>query len=138
MVVDLNVHWGRTASGEDQPYAHVMLTMREIGPEGFGKEVREWKPHRAVDGLAWALGALANERLAELGHDIRIDHLSHVAQGIALEPQNKIGPAGQGARRECRAEADPGQNSMVAGTGIYCPLQSPAGDPGTDGGHSDR
>ena len=45
---------------------------------------------------------LANERLVELGQDIRIDHRSHAAQGIGLEPQNKIGPAGM--RREMRGE----------------------------------
>ena len=33
----------------------------------------------------------ANERLAELDIDARIDHRSLEAQGIALEPQNKIG-----------------------------------------------
>ena len=48
----------------------------------------------------WA--TLVNERLAELGHDIRVDHRSYAAQGIGLEPQNKIGPAG--ARREARGE----------------------------------
>ncbi|MGH7048443.1 MAG: Ti-type conjugative transfer relaxase TraA, partial [Stellaceae bacterium] len=37
-----------------------------------------------------------------LGHDIRIDHRSYREQGIALEPQHKIGPAG--ARREERGE----------------------------------
>ena len=45
---------------------------------------------------------LANARLAELGHDIRIDHRSLRDQGIELEPQHKIGPAG--ARREDRGE----------------------------------
>jgi len=40
--------------------------------------------------------------LAELGHDLRIDHRPRAAQGIDLEPQNKIGPAG--ARREARGE----------------------------------
>jgi ATP-dependent exoDNAse (exonuclease V) alpha subunit len=34
-----------------------------------------------------------NERLAELDIDARIDHRSLEAQGIALEPQDKIGPA---------------------------------------------
>src|SRR5438445_7551826 len=37
----------------------------------------------------WA--ELANERLAELDIDARIDHRSLEAQGIALEPQNQIG-----------------------------------------------
>jgi len=102
MVADLNVHWGRTASSEDQPHARVMLTMREVGPEGFGKKVREWNRTELLVGWRERWAELANERLAALGHDLRIDHRSHVAQGIDLEPQNKIGPAG--ARREARGE----------------------------------
>jgi Ti-type conjugative transfer relaxase TraA len=102
MVADLNVHWGRTASGEDQPHAHVMLTMREVGPDGFGKKVRDWNRTEMLVGWRERWAELANERLAELGHDIRVDHRSHAAQGIELEPQNKIGPAGM--RREARGE----------------------------------
>src|ERR1700753_4184090 len=37
----------------------------------------------------WA--EVANERLAELDIDARIDHRSLEAQGIALEPQSQIG-----------------------------------------------
>jgi len=102
MVADLNVHWGRTASGEEQPHAHVMLTMREVGPEGFGKKVRAWNRTEVLVGWRERWAALANERLAEQGHDIRVDHRSHAAQGIGLEPQTKIGPAG--ARRAARGE----------------------------------
>ena len=102
MVADLNVHWGRTASGEDQPHAHVMLTMREVGPDGFGKKVRDWNRTEVLVGWRARWAELANERLAELGHDIRVDHRSHAAQGIELEPQNKIGPAGM--RREAQGE----------------------------------
>jgi Ti-type conjugative transfer relaxase TraA len=102
MVADLNVHWARTANGEDQPHAHVMLTMREVGPEGFGKKVREWNRTELLVGWRERWAELANERLAELGHDLKIDHRSHAAQGIDLEPQNKIGPAG--VRREARGE----------------------------------
>jgi Ti-type conjugative transfer relaxase TraA len=102
MVADLNVHWGRTARGEDQPHAHVMLTMREVWPEGFGKKMRDWNRTEVLVGWRERWAELANERLAELGHDLRIDHRSHAAQGIGLEPQNKIGPAGM--RREARGE----------------------------------
>jgi len=45
---------------------------------------------------------VANTRLAELDHDVRIDHRSFRDQGIDLEPQHKIGPAG--ARHEERGE----------------------------------
>ena len=43
-----------------------------------------------------------NARLVELDIDARIDHRTLEAQGIGLEPQNKIGPAGH--RREERGE----------------------------------
>jgi hypothetical protein len=42
MVADLNVHWPVDAQGEAKPHAHVMLTLREAGPEGFGLKVSAW------------------------------------------------------------------------------------------------
>ena len=42
MVADLNVHWDTAADGSPKPHAHVMLTMREAGEQGFGPKVREW------------------------------------------------------------------------------------------------
>ncbi|MGB8843357.1 MAG: Ti-type conjugative transfer relaxase TraA [Aliidongia sp.] len=102
MVADLNVHWDIGPDGEAKPHAHVMLVTRSVGPDGFGKKVREWNRTELL--LEWRerWASLANERLAELGLDVRIDHRSHAGQGIELEPQNKIGPAG--ARREDRGE----------------------------------
>src|SRR3954471_20436109 len=98
MVADLNVHCPVDAQGEAKPHAHVMLSMREAGPDGFGRKVREWNGVAELQGWREAWAAKANERLAELGHEVRIDHRSFKDQGLALEPQNKIGPGG--ARRE--------------------------------------
>src|SRR3954454_25062278 len=103
MVADLNVHWPLDAQGEAKPHAHVMLTMREVKPEGFGLKVSAWNRVSELQGWREAWAQSANERLAELGHEVRIDHRSFKDQGIELEPQNKIGPAG--ARREERGEA---------------------------------
>src|SRR4051812_29050584 len=103
MVADLNVHWPVDAHGEAKPHAHVMLTMREVGPEGFGRKVPEWNRVAELQGWREAWAQSANERLAVLGHEVRIDHRSFKDQSIELEPQNKIGPAG--ARREERGEA---------------------------------
>jgi Ti-type conjugative transfer relaxase TraA len=102
MVADLNVHWDIGPDGEPKPHGHVMLATRAVGPDGFGKKVREWNRTELL--LEWRerWAGLANERLAELGLDLAIDHRSYAAQGIELEPQNKIGPAG--ARREERGE----------------------------------
>ncbi len=102
MIADLNVHWGRTKNGEDQPHAHVMLTMRSAGADGFGPKVRDWNATVLLEEWRERWASLANERLDAHGHDARIDHRSHADQGIALEPQNKIGPAG--ARRAERGE----------------------------------
>src|SRR4051812_13200905 len=103
MVADLNVHWPVDAQGEAKPHAHVMLTMREVGPEGFGLKVSAWNRVAELQGWREAWSTMANERLAALGHEVRIDHRSFKDQGLALEPQNKIGPAGM--RREERGEA---------------------------------
>src|SRR3954464_113846 len=94
MVADLNVHWPMDAQGEAKPHAHVMLTMRELGPEGFGLKVSAWNSVAELQVWREAWSTMANERLAGLGHEARIDHRSFKDQGIKLEPQNKIGPAG--------------------------------------------
>ena len=102
MIADLNVHWGQAGDGEAQPHAHVMLTMRSVGEGGFGPKLREWNAVSQLTEWRERWAELANERLCALGHDARIDHRSHAEQGIGLEPQHKIGPAG--ARREARGE----------------------------------
>ncbi|RYF22619.1 MAG: Ti-type conjugative transfer relaxase TraA [Oxalobacteraceae bacterium] len=70
-----------------------MLAMREVGPDGFGKKERDWNGTALLQHWREAWGAHVNERLAELGIDARIDNRSYAEQGIALEPQHKIGPA---------------------------------------------
>ncbi|CAN5445032.1 Ti-type conjugative transfer relaxase TraA [soil metagenome] len=102
MVADLNVHWDVGPDGLAKPHAHVMLSMREAGPEGFGKKVREWNSTELLSDWREAWAGHVNTRLAELDIDARIDHRTLEAQGIDLEPQHKIGPAG--ARREDRGE----------------------------------
>jgi Ti-type conjugative transfer relaxase TraA len=102
MVADLNVHWDMRADGEAKPHAHVMLTMREVTSEGFGPKVREWNATALLQQWREDWASHVNERLAQLGVETRIDHRSYDAQGIALEPQHKIGAAG--ARREAKGE----------------------------------
>ena len=114
MVADLNVHWDIGADGLAKPHAHVMLTMREIvigedGEAAFGAKVREWNATSHVEQWRERWASHVNERLAELDIDARVDHRSLAAQGIDLEPQDKIGPAasrmdGRGLEAERIAE----------------------------------
>jgi Ti-type conjugative transfer relaxase TraA len=105
MVADLNVHWDVGPDGLAKPHAHVMLSMREVKPDGegaFGKKVREWNSTDLLTDWREAWAEHVNTRLAELDIDARVDHRTLEAQGIDLEPQHKIGPAG--ARRLDRGE----------------------------------
>ena len=91
MIADLNVHRDIDANGMEKPHAHVMLTMREVGPDGFGQKVREWNAQENVERWRERWADHVNARLAELDIDARIDHRSLADQGIDLEPQSKIG-----------------------------------------------
>jgi Ti-type conjugative transfer relaxase TraA len=91
MIADLNVHWDMAEDGLAKPHAHVTLTMRAVDENGFGQKVRDWNRIEVVERWRRRWAELANERLAELDIDARIDHRSLEAQGIALEPQSQIG-----------------------------------------------
>jgi Ti-type conjugative transfer relaxase TraA len=115
MIADLNVHWDVGKDGMPKPHAHVMLTMRAVDESGFGRKVRDWNRTDMLERWRERWAELANERLAELDIDVRIDHRSLEAQGIALEPQSQIGaPAkriedrgseGQGTEKRIEAAA---------------------------------
>ncbi len=109
MIADLNVHWDIGEDGMPKPHAHVMLTMREVGEDGFGQKVRDWNRTEMVERWRERWAEHVNERLAELDIDARVDHRSLEAQGIGLEPQSQIGaPAqrieGEGIEAADRAE----------------------------------
>ena len=84
-------------------HAHVMITVREVTPDGLGEKIALGREHAWLRraGLAssrqqlaeiresWA--DLGNAALAQAGHDIRIDHRSHDARGVSLAPTKHIG-----------------------------------------------
>lgn len=102
MIADLNVHWDKAADGSPKPHAHVMLSMREVGPDGFGQKERNWNSKELLQEWRTNWADHVNTRMAELGLEARVDHRTLEAQGIPLEPQHKIGAAG--SRREMNGE----------------------------------
>ena len=91
MISDVAFHKGHRGQ-EVQPHIHVMLTMREVGPEGFGQKERAWNDKALLQHWREAWADTVNLTLAEHGIDARVDHRTLEAQGIDLEPQTKIGP----------------------------------------------
>lgn len=104
MIADLNVHWDFAEDGSPKPHAHVMLSMRSVDETGFGPKVRDWNATQMVERWRERWAEIANERLAELDIDARIDHRSLEVQGIGLEPQTQIGAPAQ--RIETRGVGD--------------------------------
>lgn len=93
MIADVCFHNDVMKDGNRQPHAHVMLTLREVNEDGFGKKVRDWNNKELL--LQWreSWSNSANHHLALNGFDVQIDHRSNEARGIELEPQYKIGPS---------------------------------------------
>lgn len=109
MVADLAVHLARGSDGRPQLHAHILLTLRHIRPEsGFGPKARDWNAPALLARWRERWASLANARLAECDREVRIDHRSLAAQGVALIPQKKIGPVAGGPRMaEIRENSGP-------------------------------
>ena len=76
MVADVALH---DPDGRN-PHAHVLLTTREIGPDGFGKKVRAWNDRALLKTWREQWEAHANHALDRAGYDERIDHRTLEAQ----------------------------------------------------------
>lgn len=92
MVADVNSHAPDKDGDPRNFHAHILLTMRYIGPDGFGEKAREWNSRQELGQWRENWANLANRYLERFGHEARIDHRSLVEQGIAREPGRHRGP----------------------------------------------
>ena len=88
MAADICIH-----EKEKNPHAHIMLTLREITEEGFGKKVRSWDDKINIYTWREQWAVVQNRHLLHAGYDIQVDHRSYADRDIDLEPQIKIGIA---------------------------------------------
>ena len=87
MIADIGYHDFESHN----PHAHIMLTMRSVDADGFGKKRREWNKRRLLERQRKAWEEYANRALERAGSDERIDHRSLKEQGIEREPQIHLG-----------------------------------------------
>ncbi|WP_336718766.1 Ti-type conjugative transfer relaxase TraA [Asaia bogorensis] len=125
MIADFSIHAPKGSDGKPCPHAHILLTLREVGPEGFGKKQREWNAAKVVTGEQHEPGRdwyergtnrhgmwrasweeLTNRKLAERGIDARIDRRSYADRGIDLEPQMKEGAGHRITRKMKRKDPE--------------------------------
>lgn len=103
-VVDFAVHEPRVHADERHHHAHLLMTTRQVGPDGLGartsmdlsgteRHARGLGPSK--DDLLWLRerwAERANEALLAAGSAARIDARSYRAQGIDVEPQPYLPP----------------------------------------------
>ena len=87
MIADIGYH----DFDSHNPHAHIMLTMRTVDENGFGKKNREWDKRALMQQHREAWANHANRALERAGYEARIDHRSLKEQGIEREPQIHLG-----------------------------------------------
>lgn len=76
MIADISFH---DLDGHN-PHAHVMLTLREITPQGFGNKNRSWNEHDLMDEWRASWSRMSNRALERTGSANRMDHRSLATQ----------------------------------------------------------
>ena len=107
MVADVCLHAPGRGENNQNFHAHVMLTMRQLEEDGFGKKAREWNNVGMLESWRASWAKMANEALAKAGHEARIDHRSNEARGLTEVPGQHHGPSVAGILRR-------GEHSEVA------------------------
>ncbi len=90
MVADICLHDKKTDRGGN-PHAHILLTLRNITPDGFGAKRRDWNDKALVTQWREAWATACNDALAKAGSIERIDHRSNKDRGIDAPPTNHLG-----------------------------------------------
>jgi len=93
MAAQLNFHFDEDKeTGEAKPHCHVTATMRYLEEDGLSaKKERAWNSKSFLYDLRVKWEEYSNTCLKLHGHDVQIDHRSHVERGIEMEPQPKLG-----------------------------------------------
>lgn len=100
MIADVCLH-PPSPNGDTRNYhCHILLTMREIGPDCFGNKVREWNSKALLQESRVKLEQFTNRQLELHGQKVKVDHRSLKAQGIDREPLIHIGVAANYSERQ--------------------------------------
>ncbi|MBC1920481.1 MobA/MobL family protein, partial [Listeria booriae] len=101
MIADIAVHRDNPLN----PHAHVMLTTREITPDGFALKNREWNKKNFLAETREQWASYTNKVLEKSNVVDFIDHRSHADRGLETIPTKHLGvEANQMERRGIKTE----------------------------------
>ncbi|MGE8104497.1 Ti-type conjugative transfer relaxase TraA [Allorhizobium sp. NPDC080224] len=101
--VDFAIHAPSGDSDIRNSHAHVMMTTRTVGPDGLGEKTliereNKWLLNHDLPTAQMQLREIrqawethANRALMLAGHEVRIDHRSHLERGLEIEPTEHMG-----------------------------------------------
>lgn len=92
MIADVAIHAPSPEGDQRNHHAHILLSMREITPDGFGEKMRELNSRGQLNEWREKWEHIANRYLERFGHEARIDHRTLEAQGIDREATSHVGP----------------------------------------------
>lgn len=87
MVADCCIH----DIDSDNPHVHIILTTRELTPDGFGKKNRDWNDKKTLEQWRKSWSEYANSALKSAQIDAQIDHRSYKDQDVDLVPGVHLG-----------------------------------------------
>jgi ATP-dependent exoDNAse (exonuclease V) alpha subunit len=100
---DVAIHAPGADGDHRNHHAHILLSTRRLGPEGFTEKTRELDDQKTGPQMVteWRerFARLQNERLRQAGIAARVDHRRLEVQGIDREPTRHLGPAASGYER---------------------------------------
>jgi hypothetical protein len=129
VAADVAIH---TAHDRRNIHAHVLITHRQLGPDGFGeiahvrtitKKIKGREKQIGIAGVSatpadieairksWA--DAVNRAYAAAGLDVRVDHRSHDRRGIEDVPGIHLGPTATGMERRQPGSSDRGDTNRA-------------------------
>jgi hypothetical protein len=102
MIADVAMHRPGQEGDQRNFHAHILVTTRSVGPEGFGKKDRSWHMPEQVRQWREAWAEIQNEHLRRhLGpNPPQVSHLSLSERGVDRVPTVHLGPAATALERK--------------------------------------
>jgi Ti-type conjugative transfer relaxase TraA len=117
VAIDIALHAPDRHGDQRNHHAHLLMTTRRIGPEGFGAKTRELDDFktgpREIEAIRKLWERIGNRALEQAGIDERIDCRSYADRGVDREATVHLGPVASGMERN-GDETDLGDRNRAA------------------------
>ena len=108
VAVDVAIHAPHRDGNDRNHHAHLLITTRQLGPEGLGAKTRELDQKQSGEVERWRerWAEMQNMALERVGSAERVDHRSYERQGKDVELELKQGPAVTAIERRAEQQAE--------------------------------